>query len=233
MVRVLRKTRFSYLSGKAKFFRNGSIVLLISGTVIMLAVPHVGFLLGVLILALAMKYWREYSNYDAGMKGERLVSKALEELNDTYFLLEDVSLASWEGNIDHVLVGTNGIFVIEVKNYRGRLSVHIDKWYHTRISGAGKKEIRSISIQVKKNAANLNKILKDSLDTRFKNRLFVEPVIVFSNKKMKLKTKEPTVLVVTLDKLIDTVRTHTVKHHYSTKEAATIARTIQQACDET
>lgn len=233
MVKVLKETSFPYLSGKAKFFRNGAIVLLISGAVIMFAVPQVGFLLGALILALAMKYWREYSDYDAGMVGERLVSKVLKELDDSYYLLEDVILPSREGNIDHVLVGANGIFVIEVKNYSGRLSVHGDKWYHTRISGAGKKEIRSISIQVKKNAANLNKILTDTLDARFKNRLFVEPLIVFSNEKMKLEAKEPTVVAVRPNKLIDTVRTHQVNHHYSSKEVATIARTIQQACDDT
>lgn len=79
-----------------------------------------------------------------------MVSQTLKELDEEYYLLEDVNLLSVKENIDHVLVGPNGIFAIEVKNYSGKVSCHKDMWYQTKRSGMHKTEIRSISIQVKK-----------------------------------------------------------------------------------
>ncbi len=55
-----------------------------------------------------------------------MVSQTLKELDEEYYLLEDVNLLSVKENIDHVLVGPNSIFAIEVKNYSGKVSCHKD-----------------------------------------------------------------------------------------------------------
>ncbi len=93
-----------------------------------------------------------------------------------------------------------------------------------------KTEIRSISIQVKKNAANLNRTLTNSLGTQFRNRFFVEPVVVFIDDKMELKSKEPTVLVTRVDSLVNILQRHRMQYHYSTNQVDTIAQAVLGAC---
>ena len=51
--------------------------------------------------------------------GEKVVADSLDTLPQDYFVFNDVNLPKSQGNIDHVVVGPNGIFVIETKNYRG------------------------------------------------------------------------------------------------------------------
>jgi hypothetical protein len=57
-----------------------------------------------------------------GAEGERAVAAVLAQLeNDGWRPLHDISLG--RGNIDHVLVGPGGIFTIETKSNRGRISI--------------------------------------------------------------------------------------------------------------
>ena len=56
-----------------------------------------------------------------GRKGEERAHKILMTLPDGYTILDDVILATNRGStqIDHIVVSKYGVFVIEVKNYRG------------------------------------------------------------------------------------------------------------------
>lgn len=57
-----------------------------------------------------------------GAQGEREVAAVLAELEgDGWRALHDVSLG--RGNVDHILIGPGGIFTIETKSNRGRVSV--------------------------------------------------------------------------------------------------------------
>lgn len=57
-----------------------------------------------------------------GAQGEELVGEILDGLRaDGWCVTHDVSLG--RGNIDHVLVGPAGIFAIETKSHRGRISI--------------------------------------------------------------------------------------------------------------
>ena len=57
-----------------------------------------------------------------GAAGERAVGAVLAQLEDEgWKALHDISLG--RGNVDHVLVGPGGIFTIETKSNRGRLSI--------------------------------------------------------------------------------------------------------------
>ncbi|MGV9102674.1 MAG: hypothetical protein ACOC38_03695 [Promethearchaeia archaeon] len=51
----------------------------------------------------------------------------------------------------------------------------------------------------------------------------MEPVVVFIDDKMELKTKEPTVLVARVDSLLDILQKHRMQYHYSTNQVDTIA----------
>lgn len=62
--------------------------------------------------------------FEKGATGERLVAAALSQLPSEWFVLND---RRWPGrsraNIDHVVVGPSGVFVIDAKNWSGTLTV--------------------------------------------------------------------------------------------------------------
>jgi hypothetical protein len=59
--------------------------------------------------------------WDRGASGEEEIGRLLEELEDGWLALHDVDTG--HGNIDHVVIGPGGLFTIETKSHRGRISV--------------------------------------------------------------------------------------------------------------
>lgn len=80
------------------------------------------------ILAADAVAWPLVDRWGRGASGEENVGRVLDGLRDSgWFALHDVTLG--RGNIDHVLVGPAGIFTIETKSHRGRISAdQIDSW---------------------------------------------------------------------------------------------------------
>jgi hypothetical protein len=84
------------------------------------------FLLVILIFAVI--FYRRYSGYRRGYEGERTVTKILTStLGDEYSLINDVTVPDGYGNIDHIVLGPNGVFVIETKNFAGRIACNGDE----------------------------------------------------------------------------------------------------------
>jgi hypothetical protein len=52
-----------------------------------------------------------------GAAGEWQVGDALSNLPDEFFVVNDVSTSS--GNLDHIVIGPTGVFVLDAKNWRG------------------------------------------------------------------------------------------------------------------
>ncbi|MEP7334719.1 MAG: nuclease-related domain-containing protein [Actinomycetota bacterium] len=84
------------------------------------------------VLILAVFYWAAESEtalmerWLKGRNGELAVGGALEELRwERYIVLHDIPAAG-EGNIDHIVWGPNGVFLIETK-FRSYLPVHLTK----------------------------------------------------------------------------------------------------------
>jgi hypothetical protein len=63
-----------------------------------------------------------FNRWDQGAVGEEEVGALLDNLApEDWVAIHDVSLG--RGNVDHVLVGPGGVFAIETKSHRGRISV--------------------------------------------------------------------------------------------------------------
>ncbi|MBP2045184.1 nuclease-related domain-containing protein [Methanobacterium aggregans] len=97
-------------------------------------------------------------NWMVGAKGERTVSKELQKLPESYYIFNDVTPPGNRGNIDHVVVGPTGIFVIETKNYRTPYVVKGDDWYYRTRDGL-KLADHAPGKQVKRNSMKLREIL--------------------------------------------------------------------------
>ncbi|MBP2045171.1 nuclease-related domain-containing protein [Methanobacterium aggregans] len=98
------------------------------------------------------------SSWIAGAYGEEIVSDYLQKLPDSFYIFNDVNPRGNWGNIDHVVVGPTGIFVIETKNYSTPYVVKGDDWYYNTPDGL-KLADHKPGKQVKRNTMNLRELL--------------------------------------------------------------------------
>lgn len=63
---------------------------------------------------------RERLNYRKGATGEAIVGRILENFPDGFYVIHDLSTPY--GNLDHVVVGSTGAYVIDTKNWKGVIS---------------------------------------------------------------------------------------------------------------
>ena len=69
----------------------------------------------------AEKLLADADNWDKGARGEQIVARHLEELPAGFFTFHDLSIAGSRANVDHVVIGPTGVFVIDAKHYGGSL----------------------------------------------------------------------------------------------------------------
>ena len=60
---------------------------------------------------------KERESMQKGAAGEKAVARILSRLPDEYRVVNDVRTSA--GNLDHVVIGPTGVFVVETKNWRG------------------------------------------------------------------------------------------------------------------
>jgi hypothetical protein len=194
----LLKSSGNYLKKKAS--RNLAMGLLCLGLFIVLFVTSIdvlpfyidagrystarGTALGLFIAGWYYFLFVQYQNYEKGMTGERKVTKILSaSLSNEYSMFNDVNLESMKGgNIDHIVVGPTGIFVIETKNYKGKISYYGDNW-----EGVGRK---SPSRQARINAMRIKKILA-FLSSLKSKRFWVQGIVVLADPRVKVTVKKP------------------------------------------
>ena len=152
-------------------------------------------------------YLRKYRIYSGGWEGEKQVAKFLTStLNDDYYLLNNLYLSNGGGDIDHIVLGPNGVFVLETKNWSGSISCNGDEWQR-----AGKRNFSgSPSRQVKRNAAKIKQIIDSSPNLRHLG-VWVEGIVVFTNKHSTLHVNNSTVPILKLSQL----PSHLIAHRNS------------------
>ncbi len=181
-----------------------------------------GLLISLIPLAIFYFYLRKYRIYGSGLKGEKQVVKLLgSKLSDDYFLLNDLYLRDGAGDIDHVLLGPNRVFVLETKNWSGSITCNGDDWYRV-----GKRNFKgSPSRQVKRNTAQIKHIIDSSQALRMLG-ILVEGIVVFTNNHATLHLNNPTVPVVRLPQLLQRIATTENPNRYSVEQLAEIGKEI-------
>lgn len=151
-------------------------------------------LLGI-ILFIATVYLgiRLYSNgvkngksWNKGIEGEKTVAHYLNQLPENYFIFNDLKFPGSYGNLDHVVIGPNGIFVIETKNYDGFFIVKEDGWYYKK--GNYIKESQSQpGKQVMRNVMSLKKFLEKNNVNMY--GVWIDPIVTLVNNNFKINEK--------------------------------------------
>ena len=158
---------------------------------------EIGLATSLVPLAGFFYYQRKYHIYNGGWQGEKQVIKLLEkQLSDDYILLNDLYLRNGGGDIDHIVLSPNGIFVLETKNWSGVVSCQGDEW-----SRAGRNGFKgSPSRQVKRNVLLVKRIIDSSSSLRQLNAT-VEGIVVFTNNHTTLHINNPPVTILKLAQL--------------------------------
>jgi len=99
-------------------------------------------------------------SWQKGLEGENLVSDYLNTLPKNYFVYNDVKLPGKGGNIDHIVIGPTGIYVIETKNYSGKYRIKGNEWTYYK-NGYPKVIKNNPGTQVRRNTMDLINFLSE------------------------------------------------------------------------
>ncbi len=230
----------TYLEEKAKLHRNISIIFFaICGVVLLVSFLITNFtlflitnftLIFIFIISLLIGgfFLQSYLNYSKGLQGEQVIIEALQTLPDSYYLINDVNLPKGYGNIDHVVLGTNGIFIIETKNFEGEIRCEGDNWYQYKDTWEipEEHEIKSPSKQVKGNALKLKQYIESKKIFSKSLRLWVEGMVVFSHDNVILHCNNPTVPVFKINQLCNYILNKESRIKLSSQELEKVAKIL-------
>lgn len=186
-------------------------------------VVAVGLLLSLIPLVGGYFYLNKYRTYRGGWEGEKRVAKLLKNtLSDDYCLVNEVRLDKGS-DMDHLVLGPNGIFVIETKNWSGKVTCYGDEWQRqdrNKFNGSPSK-------QVKKNTTKIKRLLEAHPVLRI-HGIWVEPIVVFTNDNVELHLNKPTVTVLRLQELPSYITKYKNYNPYTTRQLELIVKEIQK-----
>ncbi len=159
------------------------------------------FFLAIIFFGIAAYVWKSGTTWSIGAEGEESVIRALQNLDSSFKVVNDIVLPGDNQNIDHVVVGPAGIFVIETKNYNGIIRCYGDEWSRKKIGRRGTVYdggIGNPSKQAKRNAI----VLKNWLQSQNVLVTYIDAIVVFTNEDVELRVSKPTVKVVHVDDLL-------------------------------
>jgi hypothetical protein len=78
------------------------------------------FLIGRVVTRKMDEHEKERLNFLKGATGEQAVARKIDDLPDAFCVIHD--LATPFGNLDHVVIGPTGVFILETKNWKGTIT---------------------------------------------------------------------------------------------------------------
>ncbi len=229
------KASSSYLKNKTRGnLAKAMLCLLILGAALVLImyrivstfqiglVEEAGLIFLIVPLIAFYYYLRKYHIYNGGWQGEKQVANLLtHSLSDDYYLINDLYLHGGGGDIDHVVLAPGGVFVLETKNWSGHINCSGDEWHR-----AGKRNFNSSpSRQVKRNAAKIKNIIDNSSNLRSLG-IWVEGIVVITNKHATLHLNNPTVPILKLPQVANYITTHGNSRRFTREQLEAIGKEI-------
>jgi hypothetical protein len=181
----------------------------------------VGLLTSLILLIIGYFYLKKYRTYKGGWEGEKQVYKLLNsKLSDDYYLINELKIGKG-GDLDHVVLGPNGVFVIETKNWSGKISCQKDEWQRQDRH----KFNNSPSRQVKNNTNKIRRLLEAQSSLR-NHGVWIEGIVVFTNPNIELQLNKPTVTILRLPELPDYITNYKNFNPYTTRQLELIIKVI-------
>jgi len=175
-----------------------------------------------------------------GFSGERHVGSVLaHELPQEYAVLNGLKLPRGAGDIDHLVVGPTGVFVLETKTMVGHVVCAADgTWSRTRFGRAGARYpayIGDPAAQAQRNIIALRNYLRQRLPALFEpgRGLWIEGLLVFPHPRTELETEHSRIQALRLQDTSRHIASHTPRrplqpHEVDAVVAVLLAETEQR-----
>lgn len=149
--------------------------------------------LAIIIASASSKNKTEREITAAGKQGEERTAYLLHSLPDNYILIRN-AVINYEGRkseIDNIVVGNTGVFIIETKNQRGHIVGDCQErdWTQHKVGRGGTpycKDFYNPTKQVATHIYRLKGIFKQN-----KIRVFINGTVYFSNPENKIYIENP------------------------------------------
>ncbi|MDE1890020.1 MAG: thermonuclease family protein [Planctomycetota bacterium] len=177
------RTGGKYAREQQRLYEAKAVAFVLTGIILLILLSHV-WILSFVFFGCGLYYFKRRSDWHKGIQGEKMVVEALAPLDNSYVLINDVLLPERKGNIDHILVGPNSVFVIETKSY---------KWHYLN-----RFPIR----QAICSAVSLRYFLKEHIQLN----IFIPAILVSTDPDATISQSSPAVNVVNLKNLCEFIK---------------------------
>lgn len=215
------------------------VVVLLTGYLLRAALPYPEFsttISGALFLCLAIavaaaaNYSRKrLQSFMKGAKGEEVTARELSLLPSEYCVFHGIVTPANNlmpisiSDIDHIVVGHNGVFVIETKNWLDEITIENDKLLY-----AGKEPSRPPIEQVKTEA----KSLSSYLESKIQQKIQIQPILCFaSNSIAKGQQGAVGVIVCNANRIAEVILEDN-QNPISDTTRQSIITTLKRACEQ-
>jgi hypothetical protein len=164
-----------------------------------------GMLISVAVFVFFMQSWltnrldRQIEAHRRGREGEEKVLQTLvQALDGQWHVFQNINLPGYnKGDLDLVMVGPPGVWVLEVKNFNGRYR-NVGQHWQYKDGKSWRSASNNPSKQAYNNALRLANFLQaDGL------KVFVNTAVVWANPESPLVVENPSVAVWRSDRLAD------------------------------
>jgi hypothetical protein len=167
-----------------------------------------------------------------GLSGERHVGQALaRELPPEYVLVNGLKLPRGAGDIDHLVVGPSGVFLIETKTMAGRIVCEPDgTWRRTKVGRAGTHYAAYIgdpAAQVQRNISAVRECLRRQLPGLFRGTpLWIEGLVVFPHPRTELSAEHSRVPALRLDEAVPWMCLHVPQRSLQPEQVDAVVQSL-------
>jgi hypothetical protein len=169
-----------------------------------------------------------------GFSGERHAGRVLAgELPQDYALLNGLKLPRGAGDIDHLIVGPTGLFLLETKTMAGQIVCEADgTWRRTRVGRAGTEYpafIGDPAAQVQRNIFAVRRALRRRLPELFERApLWIEGLVVFAHPDTQLQAASSRVPAVLLEQAAQRICLHSPRRRLQAAEVDAVVHALLQ-----
>ncbi len=168
------------------------VAILLKKSTIHMAVPVVLLVLALAFIIIFLVFRKKYGILQAGVRGEETTLKILQKLPKEFTILTNPVILN-RGitmELDFVVVGKNGVFIVESKNHRGIITGKTSKpnWKqvkHGKNDKVYEKEISNPVKQSYRQCRRMEELFKD-----FDITANVYPVLYFVDNRTELKIQD-------------------------------------------
>jgi hypothetical protein len=173
-----------------------------------------------------------------GRHGEQHVRFALKrELPDEFVLINGLLVPRAAGDIDHVVVGPTGVFLLETKTMAGHITCAPDgSWQRTKLGRRGTPYpafIGDPAAQAQRNILALRDCLRDRVPGLFQGvPLWVEGLLVFAHPGSAISAEHSRVAAVRLDETTQRITQHQPRRRLDAHEVDRVVGALLSASRE-